>query len=495
LSIFGRVLGGGGSSGNDGPDPASYSPDKAHKFFEHARTAHDTANFEYAIQHWCNGMRQDPRLLEGLEGLFTSMSKFLETPLGKKGPSKDTYRAIAGKADVDRYVAAVLEWSASPADLSLALRAAELAGKCLAGDAGIKVCDSAAKLTNAPANKPKKENYLRLSDAYAKLNKPDKSVNAAEQALKVDPTDGELAAKIRSLAAAATMQRGGYDTAGTEGGFRNMIKDVDKQRQLIDQESIVKTDETLDSLIKNCEDDYAKRPTDQFAVEKLASRLLERGKPADEKRAHDILMKGFDDTHQVRFRLRAGELVIKEQKRKLADLRKMLDQAPDDPLVKSMFETEGRLCVEKEIEEYKLRLKAYPTDVGPKYELARLYFGIENYEEAIALLQEIRNDPKHRAQILNMLGLSFLRIGFLPESVETFRQAREFRDANAEMQLEIDYNLMIALRKLSENDGDLPSAEEAYKISSSIAIKLINYRDIRQQREAIGKLVQSLKTK
>lgn len=495
MSIFGRVLGGGSTGGNDGPDPASYSPEKARKFFEHARTAHETTNYEYAIQHWCNGMRQDPRMMEGLEGLFASMTKFLETPAGKKGPSKETYRAIAGKAEVDRYVTAVLEWAASPADLSLAVRAGELAGKCAAGDAGVKVCDSAAKLSNSPASKAKKDTYLRLSEAYSKLGRPDKSVAAAEQALKLDPTDGDLAAKIRSLAAAATMQRGGYESAGTEGGFRNMIKDADKQRQLIEQDSIVKTEETLDNLIRQCEDDYAKRPTDQFAVEKLATRLLERGRPADEKRAHDLLMKGYEDTQQVRFRLRAGELVIKEQKRKLADLRKMLDQAPDDPLVKSMFETEGKLCVEKEIEEYKLRVQAYPTDVAPKFELARLYFSIDNYEQAIALLQEIREDPKHRAQILNMLGLSFLRIGFLPEAVETFRHAEEVRDMSSEMQLEVKYNLMVALRKFAENDGDLPAAEEAYKFSSTIAMKQISYRDIRQQREAIGKLVQSLKAK
>lgn len=491
MALFGKVLGGGG---DEGGSPADYSPEKAQKFFEHARTAYETQNFEYAIQHYCNGMRQDPRIQAGLDGLWQAVNAFKQGPNGKKGLSKETIRAISGKTDADRFVTSLLEWMQAPTDAGAAVRAAELAGKAQAGPVGAVIADQAFKLALAE-KKPRKDTFLRLSEAYSKLERHDKSVSAAEQALKIDPADGELSARIRSLAAAATMQKGGYEQAGQQGGFRGMIRDADKQRQLIEQESIVKTEETLDRIIADCEKDYLARPTDQYAIEKYAKRLLERGRPVDEQKAHDIYMKGHKDTQQVRFRIAAGEITIRQQQRRLVDLRKMLEAAPNDPDVRSVFEHTAREIVEREVEEYKVQVDAYPTDVKPKFELSKRYFALDRFEDAIALLQEIRNDPKFRGHVLNMLGQAFMRIDFLPESVETFRQATEVREISSDLQLEIRYNLMCALRKLGEQQGDLPSAEEAYKISSSIAIQQINYRDIRVQREAIGKLVQQLKAK
>ena len=46
---------------------------------------------------------------------------------------------------------------------------------------------------------------------------------------------------------------------------------------------------------------------------------------------------------------------------------------------------------------------------------------------------------------------------------------------------------------LTEAERDLPSAEEAEKIASGIAIKNLNFRDIRGRREALKKLVQALR--
>ena len=120
LAIFGKF---GGSSSNE-PNPADYSPEKAQKFFDHARTAADTENYEYAIQHFCNGLKQDPRQKAGFDGLWGAVSKFKDSAAGKKGLSKETWRAIAGTGDVSRFVSAVLEWMITFGDVNLALKAA-----------------------------------------------------------------------------------------------------------------------------------------------------------------------------------------------------------------------------------------------------------------------------------------------------------------------------------------------------------------------------------
>lgn len=482
----------GGGSGDI--NPGDYSPEKARKFFEHARTAFDTDNFEYSIQHYCNGLKQDPRLKEGLDGLYTSVVKFLETPAGKKGPSKDTWKAIDGSGDVSKFVTALLTWMLTPTDLSLTLKAAELGGRVRADEVGATIADQAMKLLqNNP--KAKKDQFMKLSAAYGQLERPEKGLLAAELAFKLDPSDGDLAAEIRRLAASATMAKGRYDQAGTEGGFRNMIKDAAKQKQLTDQDSIVKTEETLDRVVAQNEADYNARPTDQFALEKFAKSLIERGTPADVTRAIEVLKKGYQDTQQVRFKIRVGELELRAEKKKLDDLEEMLKKHPDDPDLKLVYESEKAHYFDRSVEELKTRIAAYPTENGHKYDLARLYFANDRPQEAIGLLQAIQTDPKIRPNVLNMLGLSFMKIGFLPESVATFRQAISSREVSSEFATDVRYNMMIALRKHAEQEGELAAAEEANKIAQEITMQNSMYRDIITQRMELNKLVQQLKSK
>jgi tetratricopeptide (TPR) repeat protein len=491
LAIFGKF---GGSSSNE-TSPGDYSPEKAQKFFEHARTVFDTQNFEYAIQLYCNGLKQDPRVKAALDGLYTAVTKFKESPAGKKGVSKDTWRAIAGSGDVAKFVSTLLEYLLSERDLSLAMRAAELGGKIKCEDVGATIADIAMQLA-ANDKKPRKDYFLRLSEAYQQLSRHDKSLMAAEKALSLDPSDGELAAKIRSLAAAATMEKGRYEQfAGTEGGFRHMIKNAEKQQQLTDADSIVKTEETLDRVVALCEADYNSRPTDQHAIEKFASRLVERGHPADLRRAIEVLNKGYADTQQIRFRIRVGELELRADKAKLDDLERDLKKHPDDTMLRGVYETEKQHYVDRCAEEYKVRIAAYPTDNQHKFDLAKLYFNNGRPQDAIALLQAIQNDPKIRPTVLNMLALSFMKIEFLPEAVATFRQALESREVSGDFSMDVQYNLMHALRKLAETEGDLPSAEEANKIASQITRQKADYRDIITQRMEINKIVQSLKSK
>ncbi len=491
MAIFGKAFGG---ATDDGPSPEDYSPEKAQKFFAHAQTAMDTDNFEYAIQHYCNGLKQDPRQKAGLDGLWTAVAKFKDSPAGKKGPSKDTWKAVAGSGSVAKFVYAVLEWMVNSTDAAAAIKAAELAGKVKADAVGETVTDQAMKLAAAD-KKPRKDQFLKISESYRLLERHDKSLMAAERALALDPTDGDLAAKIRTLAAAATMQKGGYEQAGTEGGFRGMIRDAANQKRLTEQDAIVKTDETLDRVVAQTEADYNTRPTDQFAIQKYVERLIERSRGNDERRAIEVLRKGYEDTQQIRFKIRVGELELREAKRKLDGLENDLKKYSDDPDLRVVYDHEKAQYFDRSVEELKLRIAAYPTDNQHKYELAKLYFYNDRPQDAIGLLQEIQSDPKIKTTVLNMLGLSFLKIDFLPESVATFRQACEVREVGTEFGMELRYNLMMALRKVAENDGDLPSAEEANKIASSIAMQNVKFKEIITQRSEINKIVQSLKSK
>ncbi len=487
-----------GDGANGLPTPGGdgnmiFSPEKAMKFFSHARTVEETGNFEYAMKLWLDGLKWDPSSMNGLEAFFKLTAKHLSDPASKKkGIGKEVERTVSGKTDVDRFLYSILRWGLEPADQTLAVRAMEAAAKAGLAEPGYWIGERAfATVVASP--KPRKDLLMKVVESFQKIGSYDKAVQAAEQALKVDPTDGNLSAFIRSLAAQATMAKGGYEKSGEAGGFRRNIRDADKQRMLEDADRIVKTDDTIDRLLAAAKEEYKQRPNDLPTIDKLAKLLRERGRPKDEETAHQLYMKAFEDTKQFRFREQAGDIRVRQARRKIEELSKMLETKPGDEMLNRMQAQAQQEMAELELAEHRLRVEAYPTDLVRKFELGKRYFAVGKYNEAIDIFQEAQGDPKNRAASLSFLGQSFLNIQWSDEAIETFRRGLEIKDISPEMQLDMRYWLMVALQQKGAEAKDRACVEEADKIASSIAVQSISFRDIRARRDSIKKLLAELR--
>jgi tetratricopeptide (TPR) repeat protein len=477
----------GGASG----EPV-FSPEKAAKFFQHAGTVHETGSYEYAMKLWLDGLRWDPANMEGVQGFFRSVAAFLGESGGKRSVSRDVVRGLSGKGDVDRYLLGLLEWGLKPTDAVLAVRALEGAGKLRLAEVGKWIGERALGAA-LKEKKVRKDLLVRIAEILADLGAPERAIAAAEEAQKLDRSDGDLAAFIRSLAAQATMHKGGYEQAGQPGGFRASIRDAEKQRYLEEADRIVKTEETIDRLLSAAENEYIKRPGDIPSIEKYAKLLVERGRPEDEEKAHSLYMQAYELSKAFRFRELAGAIRMRQARRKVAELRKMLDQSPNNEMLVRMHDQALREALELECAECRLQVEAYPTDLTRKYELGRRYFQLGRYNEAIELLQEAQHDPKNRAAALSLLGQAFLKIGWNDEGIGALRTALEIREVLPEVNLELRYWLMCALQAKAEQERDLDAAIEADRLASSIALQSIGYMDIRQRREAVKKLVTELR--
>lgn len=474
--------------------PAAFSPEKAEGFFKHARTVHDTNSYEYAMQLWLSGLRWDPTSMAGLKGFFTSAGAFTSKAGDKPRVSKDVTKPISSSTPVDRYLMSLLDWSLRPEDPAAAVRAAELGAALTLKEPvewiGVRAFNS---LVRDP-KRASKSLFLKLKEAANRAGAYTLALQSAEMALKMDPTDGELAAEIRNLAAQETMNKGGFEKTGEAGGFRSNIKNADQQRLLEAQDAIVKTADTMDLLVKAAEDDYAARPTDIAATQVLIKRLRERGRAEDVARALKLMDEAYALTNQFTFREQAGDLRINLARKKIDSLKEKAAARPNDAAVKSELEKAQRDFVEFELEEFRIRVEAYPTDIARKFELGKRYFNIGMNEESIALFQQSQNDPRFKTPSLLFLGRSFAKIGWVDESIDTFRKALDSRDILPDVALELRYDLMRALKAKGTQERDLSSAEEAEKIASSIAIQQITYRDIRQQRDELKKLLVELRS-
>lgn len=502
LGFFGKKKGAeddgkasAGAGGAPAEDTGKFDPDpgKARRFFEHARTVHDSTNYEYATTLWLQGLRFDPTSMPALESFYRSGQAYAEANPKAKGPSKDQVKNFDGKTPIDKYLRALLEWGARAADWQSGLKALEAAVKLELTEAahwiGTRTLASAME-----EGKARKEHYVAMMQLFARIGAFDRAVQAGEAAYRLDPTDAKLQAENRNMSAQATMTKGGYEATGQAGGFRQNVRDIEAQRARIEEESVVKSAGAADRVVARNKEEYDVRPSDPSTIGKYAKSLLERGTPEDEALAYKVLMRGFESTHAYRFKQQAGDIRLRVMRRKLLQLRDAAAAAPDDEAKKAAYESGLRQYRDAELKEYAERVDHYPTDLQLKYELGKRYQELGQHDKAIEQFQVAQNAPGIAHNVANLLGQSFLAMGWLDESADTFRRAladHEFQ--GDELGLSLRYNLLITLTRKAEEFRSLEAAEEAFKLASGIAIQQIGYRDIRDRREKLQAMVKELR--
>lgn len=503
MALFDKIKLGGRGSGAPGHAPAdgaareaasgvAADPAKAAKFFEKARTVHETSNFAYAATLWLQGLRQDPTSMSGLEGFMQSASSFAQSEKATK-PTKDQLAQFGAKGPLEKYLEQLLHWGIRPSDSARGLKLIELAAKAGLSEPGHWIGQRV--LLSILEDKPKKSDLLTLVRSLQDLQAYDLAVKAGEAACRLDPNDAGLQAEVRNLAAQNTMSRGGYEKTGQAGGFRQNVRDAEAQRRIVEEQSLTKSEATVERLLLAAREDYETRPNDRAAVRRYATALRERGRPEDDKTAHDLLLKAFEELQEFQFRQMAGEIRLKHARRKVSQLRQAAEAAPGDGAAQEQARKAQEAYQKIELEEFILRSANYPTDLGLKLEVGIRHFALGQDEQAIALFQDARNDPKNRGRALHYLGQSFLRMGWADEAVDTLRASLAALESQTdEAALEVRYNLMHALERKARDHADPVVADEAYKIASQIAMQQINYRDVRSRRDALQRLAKELRS-
>ncbi|MFB3429508.1 MAG: tetratricopeptide repeat protein [Phycisphaerales bacterium] len=471
------------------PDPA-----KASKFFQHAKAVHDSTNYEYAVTLWLQGLRWDPSDMSGLESFFDSAQNFMAS--GKaKGPTKDQLKNFGGKSAVDRYLVALLQWGTRPADWQAGLKAMEAANK-IDTDMGEQIHWIGEKVLAIAANdqkKAKKDHFVTLMRLFRDAGSYNKAVQAGEIGIRMDQTDSKLIAEVKNMSAEATMSAGGYDNRA-EGGFRKNIRDDQKQRELTEDDAVVKTEETLERVIEREKKRLQENPNDPNVIGKLGRLLRERGTPEDEKLAYKVLMAGFERTSNYKFKMEAGEINMRVARRKVRQIVASAAANPEDSELQSKAKAAQKKLVELEIEEYAERVKNYPTDLSLKFELGKRQFQMGNYEEAVRHFQLAKDASGISGQARFYLAQCFLKLDFISEAENTFRDAIASRGQDSgDLTLQLRYGLMEVLEQKARNEEDVEAAKEAMSLAGEIAMQQFGYKDITERRRELQTLVNELK--
>ena len=475
-------------------------PEKARVFFDHAQTVHDSLNYEYAMTLWLQGLRQDPTDGVAVDKFYTSGCEF-STRATKKGPTKEQVKNFSGKGAVEKFLLALLHFGACPLDWSYGLKAVQAAGKVHDAEPQLDMRvvgqGLALKVLRFAVDDPrtKKDHFVQMLEAFREVEAYDLATKAGEMAISKDPSDGPLETEVRNMSAQAAMKKAGLtNTAGEQGGFRGNVKDTDRQRELDEEDQLVKSSSTMDAVIERAKADYQQRPQDLSAIKKLCKFLLERGTAEDEKLAYKVLMKGYSELQAYELRKLAGDIQIRVGRRKLRQYKAALEQEPTNGALQAKFDSARRQLLASEVKEYTGRHEAYPTDLQIRYELGRRFYELEQYEQAIEHFQASKDAPGIADRVRILLARSFTLIEWFDEAESTYREAMDgHANLNDEVGLELRYGLMEVLQRKGEDSSDAGATEEAFKLASGIAVQHINFRDIREQRKILQERVKQNK--
>jgi tetratricopeptide (TPR) repeat protein len=447
-----------GSAGSNG---------KGQAFFERADEVAETGNWDYAIDLYLEGIKREPANVARGHQKLREVSLKRKFKGGKPVGMMEQFKRRGGKG-VEALANAEYLLGKDPGNASLmeqvlsAARAMDLRG--VAG----WICNIMLDSQRQSA-KPQRRILLLLVDAYSYVEDFALALAACQMAMQLSPGDSQLADLYSNLSAKHTIKAGKYDQE--EGDFTKSVKDMAKQQELIQKDSMVQADSYLQQQIRRARQEYQASPNEAGKVNAFVDALLKIEDAPHEDEAIGVLQRAHQSSGAYQFKMRVGDIRIRQEDRRQ---RRLVEAGKPD---EAAAHAKQKLAFE--IEEFTERVANYPTDLGIRYELGVRQFRAGNYDEAIGTFQQARRDPRRSLQASNYLGLSFAHKGWLPEAAQTFEQALTGELTEDQTTL-IRYNLGDAYEQM----GQLEQANEQF---SKVAQLDFNFKDVRSRVDQVRK--------
>lgn len=505
MAIWDKLTGkkSGPETGGDGNGKAAdggFKPDprKARKFFEYGETTADSGNYDYSIECYINGLRHEPEAMSKHEALY-EVGKRRKVKGGKPAGFGEKHKTL-GPRPVDKMLQAEKVWAKDILNPSATYEFFKAAVEADLAHDDLDLGEVAYWIGGlhldalATAKRPSARDHIKACDLFEQIQAYDKAVESCRKAASLNPKDNDMLQRLKELEASNAMVQGGYNrTSVEEGGFRNFVRDSAKQRALEQDESISKTANVVDQMIERRRAEYEEDPQDYDRMLKLVDALVQKEEAEAEKEAVELLNDAFEETGTYRYKLRAGDIKMKQMHRIIRALRTKLKENPNDESLKHQYEQARRTQLKFELDEFAERTKNYPTDLGIRYEYGVRLYQTGQIDEAIGAFQQAKSDPKRRTLAHIYLGQSYLQKGWVDEALDTLRFGLEQHAIKDDKQgLDLQYLFMTALEQSAEKKNNLEQAQEARELGSSILQTNINYRDIRQRVDKLRALVEKL---
>jgi tetratricopeptide (TPR) repeat protein len=439
---------------------------KALAFFDRADEVAETGNWDFAIEMYIEGIRRDPENIERGHKKLREMA-LRRKAAGGKGPSrgekskhKPTKDPLDSLANAEFLLAK--DWG-NEQFLDRALQAAVEAQLPQVA----RWLGEMLVAIQRESKKPNKRICIAAMEGLMATGQFDLALEAVRMALQAAPNDAELQQKEAHLSAQYTLMKGRYGEDGKE--FTESVKDMDKQKELMESDAAVQSENYLEAQIEKAKSEYLESPEVPGKINGYVDALLKPEEETYENEAIDVLRKAYADTGAYQFKIRVGDIKSRQYSRRFRELKQAgrTDEAIKVAKEQLVFE----------IKDYQDRATNYPTDLSIKYELGRRLFMAGKFDDAIGALQQAQRDPRRRVMAVNYLGQAFMKKEWWQEAIDTFKKLVD-ADISEDRLKEVRYNLGSCYEAM----GELKQAEEQF---STVAQTDFNFKDVRDRLQAV----------
>ncbi len=467
------------------PEDAPFrpQPDKARQWFDRGQTMMRSGQTETALIYYATGIALDPENMDGHNGMLKAA--IIHRNEKRKRLGKGDLKELGGHPLMAKMAEAEALWMSDLDNGPLAIKALAAAAEAEQEAAGQFLSPHVLAIVKVWKKTGKKE-LVAVMEGCTGVGAWDDAITAGQLAKELDPSDASLDASVKDLSAQRAMAQGGYENAiGEDGSFRSFVKDMDKQRELEEEESIAGVGGGSDRVLDRAKKAFKEDASSPENINKLGTLLRRQGDGASLKTAEEVFMVGFKNTGEYRFRMSAGDIRMQRFKQRIRDVKAEGDDDKATALEAQLLAFEAK--------EYAERAEQYPTDRQIRYHLGEVALRQGDVDTAMGCFQKSKDEPRLRGKAGHLLGRCFAQEGWHAEAIAEYREVLSKIDAtDGDLDLLVRYDMMVSLIEKARNESSEELAREALDICSSIARKDITYRDIRERRHEIDALVKSL---
>ncbi len=465
-------------------------PEKANAWFERARQMAESHNYVSAFAFFASGFKLDPRDID-IHNEVLQVASTYHNRGGDPATSKQI-KQIEGSTDLDKFVTAIFVWWHDITNPKHGMKAISTAVEADQNKFGSEMADVVLSMSQRGGKILTHKELKSMMELFKSTDAWNQAIKVGQAALQMKPDDSVLERELNELAAERAMTEGGYENMGEEGGFRNLVKDMDKQRELEEDESLAGAGGSADRVLARAKKDFEDDPNSPEAISSYVKILKKQDSSESTKLAFQVLMKGYKTTQQYRFRMEAADIKIKMGLNRIKQIEAQLGREPNQELLERLEENRKEMQ-EFQKKEYQERAAKYPTDRKIRYQLGELAVIDGDMNLAMECFQKAKDEPRLRVRAGQELGRCFASEGWFSEAVGEFKESiKALAGGDNETELSLRYDLMQALAKKAKADSNIDLAREAMEICSGIARKDISYRDIRDCRRNLDDLVKEL---
>ncbi|HEU4679332.1 MAG TPA: tetratricopeptide repeat protein [Terrimicrobiaceae bacterium] len=316
-----------------------------------------------------------------------------------------------------------------------------------------------------------------LARLYMENSQPAKAGDVYGKILEMNPNDLAAVKGGKDAAAAASMQRGGWEREGTT--YRDLIRDKEQAIALEQQARVYRGDEMIDFLLGELSEKYIQDPENLDTARRIAELYEEKNdlENAVTWFSYAAQLSQYTDFALVR---KVSDLRIKQFDASIAGLEEALAGEPDGadtPERAAQLEELKRQRAVLFLDEAKKRVERNPTDLQLRFELGEILVSVGNYKDAISELQRARQNPNVRLRAMNLLGKCYTERKMFDLAANILSAAASELPQMDNVKKEIVYNLGLVYEKMSQEEKSIECMKQIYEVD-------YGYRDVAERVES-----------